>query len=798
MAAGNPELLLRQDVSILPLSQVDEALRARLQTESGQHVVSRRRGRATSVAVSQDTAELLHWFARPKTLVDTVIELASERQLPAEPLLRDVLPVVEAFLDKGILVLADEAAEPAQEWQPGERFGDWTIVRALQILDDTELYQVQHASQGPGALKLQREPSHPASVEKEAGILASLPPGLAPRLLERGKHPAGVYLLLEWCRGVDSAAAAAEWRRVGSAGRRGLLKLCCHIAESYARLHEAGVLHGDVHPRNVLVDRDGSVRLIDFGCGRRLAEPSTDGAGRAGVPVYYEPEYACSLLAGDEPLATSAKGEQFALCALLYYLVCGVHYSDFGLERRELYQRIAEARPEPFAARGMTPWPQLESVLRRGLAAEPRGRFASLRDLAAALARVSVPSRPRRRSQPRLLKDLTDHLVSRASLDGVWMSSGLAPAPVASVTFGAAGLAYALYRIACARQDGEILALADVWVHQARRSIERADGFYNSELGVAQRKVGQASPFHTASGIAAVQAFIAKARGDGPALKRAVDEFVIFSDRPTDSWDLTLGRSGSLLLCALLRDAVDDLGQAPPESLDQLGKRLCNDLWGHLDRSPELPLDGEEDLGVAHGWAGFLYATLQWHRASGSAAPSSLQRRLAELARLGCLLGRGRRWRWRAGEGWVSGTGWCNGSAGLVFLWSLAARLSGEVSFRDLAVDAAWDTWQSAGGPGNLCCGLTGRAYALLHVARHSADPIWPDRARQLAHRAASSRWSDTEYRHSLFKGEAALAVLGAELENPKSARMPFFEEEGHPVGWPQSASSGPDAASAG
>ncbi len=47
--------------------------------------------------------------------------------------------------------------------------------------------------------------------------------------------------------------------------RAGLLALCRSILAAYARLHERGVIHGDVHPRNVLVGPAGEVHLIDFG-----------------------------------------------------------------------------------------------------------------------------------------------------------------------------------------------------------------------------------------------------------------------------------------------------------------------------------------------------------------------------------------------------------------------------------------------------------------------------------------------------------------------------------------------------
>ena len=68
---------------------------------------------------------------------------------------------------------------------------------------------------------------------------------------------------------------------------------------------------------------------------------------------------------------------------------------------------------------------------------------------------------------------------------------------------------------------------------------------------------------------------------------------------------------------------------------------------------------------------------LRWFETSGTPVPALVEARLTELAGLGEPSGRGLRWRWewaREGDAWVSMSmpGWCNGSAGYVFLWTLA------------------------------------------------------------------------------------------------------------------------------
>src|SRR6185503_1915240 len=147
-------------------------------------------------------------------------------------------------------------------------------------------------------LKIERAAGRAAAqLVREAAVLAHLDGDLAPRLLGAGELDGRRFLALAWLPGADALTAAAELRRRPAGGDRGdrdgLLALGRSIAAAYAGLHARGVIHGDVHPRNVLVAPGGGITLIDFG----LSGLSQQGelpeiAGRGGVAFYFEPEYA--------------------------------------------------------------------------------------------------------------------------------------------------------------------------------------------------------------------------------------------------------------------------------------------------------------------------------------------------------------------------------------------------------------------------------------------------------------------------------------------------------------------------
>jgi serine/threonine-protein kinase len=280
----------------------------------------------------------------------------------------------------------------------------------------------------------------------------------------------------------------------------------------------------------------------------------------------------------------------------------------------------------------------------------------------------------------------------------------------------------------------------------------------------------------------AAQALVARAQADPLGQRRAVEGFLETAARPAVGLDLTLGRSSALLAAGLLLDALPPGELVEPGPLRAFGQRALEEVWAELDRKPEIPRAGIEYLGIAHGWAGFLYATLVWCQVSGAPLPAGVPRRLEELADLALPVGRGLAWPWTLrpdGEPAVM-PGWCNGSCGYVFLWTLAHRRTGRGRFLDLALGAGWDSFDSPEPAITLCCGRAGRGYALLNLYRHTGDGAWLERARTVALAAARSGALADEHPHALYKGELGLAVLAADLEQPGESAMPFFEPLGY------------------
>jgi serine/threonine-protein kinase len=280
---------------------------------------------------------------------------------------------------------------------------------------------------------------------------------------------------------------------------------------------------------------------------------------------------------------------------------------------------------------------------------------------------------------------------------------------------------------------------------------------------------------------------VASAQGDLARVERALSAFMAASSQHCDGLDLMLGKSGVLAVAATLLDWVPYAAPASRARLLAFGDSLASALWTRLSgmaaigAAPEMPT-----LGIAHGWAGVLFAVLSWSLAAGQPPPATMRERLTELADQRVPWASGARWPigLRDGDHVGFATSWCNGSSGYVFLWTAARAALGDDRFLEFAEDAAWNVWEGSRGSGNLCCGEAGAAYALLNLYRASGDVRWRARAEQLAYRASDFAGADAAqysgYRQSLFKGALGIAVLAADLAEPQRARLPFFEPDAY------------------
>jgi serine/threonine protein kinase len=207
------------------------------------------------------------------------------------------------------------------------------------------------------------------------------------------------YLVTEYLEG---HSLHDELQRVGSLSVADALRLGAQICDALDYLHRHHIIHGDVNPGNIMVCRDGSLRIIDFGIARWAATGLRALGGfpaYVGTPDYMAPEQVKGKR-GD------ARTDLYALGAVLYEMITrrtpfDTEHEDDRLRARLVGDPVAPSRYAP----GLSP--QVEEIVLRALARKPADRYASAAAMKAALEapeRVPFSGRASRLKAPALAK----------------------------------------------------------------------------------------------------------------------------------------------------------------------------------------------------------------------------------------------------------------------------------------------------------------------------------------------------------------------------------------------------------
>ncbi|MEM9461860.1 MAG: serine/threonine-protein kinase [Myxococcota bacterium] len=310
-------------------------------------------------------------------------------------------------------VLGSAPGDPSL--QSGDCIGRYRLVRRLGSggmgvvwfahdprLDRTVAIKVLHEQpRGSGAMARER-------LRREALALARLSHPNVVSIYDVGIHDRRVFLAMEYIEGHTLDVWAARGPSLDQ-----VLAVFEQAAAGLAAVHEAGFIHRDFKPANVMIDGRGRVAVMDFGLARiydpksaseledtALSSPvlelessrllsttlTIDGVVM-GTPAYMAPEQHTGAEA-------DARSDQFSLCAALYEALLG-RRPFWGRSVKELAQQKYGASLDLGGGRLPLPRP-LRALLRRGLDPQPDRRFPDMRALRAALVRLRQPARSRR------------------------------------------------------------------------------------------------------------------------------------------------------------------------------------------------------------------------------------------------------------------------------------------------------------------------------------------------------------------------------------------------------------------
>ncbi|MCU0700016.1 MAG: serine/threonine protein kinase [Myxococcaceae bacterium] len=261
--------------------------------------------------------------------------------------------------DDGASDEADEADEDPSGVFSLATFGEEPLSDEFTGSDDEEEYE-----SGPESVR------RFAALAEEPDTQSSYSGGPLPYELPRSDE----------ARPLGSRPSEVELAALNRAERVGRLKdAMLQLSEALAYIHQHGLIHRDLKPTNVMVDEDRTVRLMDFGLAKYLADDSAVTAdGRlVGTFRYMAPEQ----VLGEH---LDARTDLYGLGVILYELVAGRPPFE-AKTPYELWQKILETEPVPAGALNPRADRSLARVAMKLLRKEPDDRFQTAEEVYEAL-----------------------------------------------------------------------------------------------------------------------------------------------------------------------------------------------------------------------------------------------------------------------------------------------------------------------------------------------------------------------------------------------------------------------------
>lgn len=202
------------------------------------------------------------------------------------------------------------------------------------------------------------------------------------RIFDLGSSGSMRFITMEYIEGEDVSSIIARRGKLPAAEAAEIVRQVCRGLEV---AHDEGVVHRDLKPQNIMIDRQGKALVMDFGIARSATAANLTRTGALmGTPTYMSPEQA-------QGQKVDPRSDLYTLGIIFYEMLVGVPPFDADNPMATLVRRIQEKPTPPIDLEASIP-AEVNEIILKMLGTQPADRYQTANEVIAALDRWQNPA----------------------------------------------------------------------------------------------------------------------------------------------------------------------------------------------------------------------------------------------------------------------------------------------------------------------------------------------------------------------------------------------------------------------